>query len=100
MKLIEDENLVEAAIEKGARVVAAIEAAAIPAITEIRARGLMIGLQLDDSVQAKDVMTTCRERGLIICIAKNNVLRVAPPLTIDTETLDAGIGILLDVLKG
>ncbi len=100
MKLIEDENLVDAAIEKGAHATAAIEAAAIPAITEIRARGLMIGLQLDDTIVAKDVMTACRERGLIICIAKNNVLRIAPPLTIDLPTLDAGLAILIDVLKG
>ena len=100
MKLIEDEGLVQAAVDKGARAVAAIEAAAIPAITEIRSRGLMIGLQLDESVVAKDIMTACRERGLIVCIAKNNVLRIAPPLTIDLPTLDAGLAIFLDVLKG
>ncbi len=99
MKLIEDESLVEAAVAKGAHATDAIEAAGIPAITEIRSRGLMIGLQLDDSIEAKAVMTACRERGLIVCIAKNNVLRIAPPLTIDLPTLDAGLAILIDVLK-
>jgi acetylornithine/succinyldiaminopimelate/putrescine aminotransferase len=60
----------------------------------------MIGMTLDDAVAAKDVMMKCLDRGLILCIAKNNVVRIAPPLTIEEDLLEKGTNILIDVLKG
>ena len=56
-------------------------------------------MQLDEAVDAKAVMLDCMDRGLIVCIAKSNVLRIAPPLTIDQATLEAGIDILLDAIR-
>ncbi len=100
MKLIEDENLLDRANQIGQRVADAINAAGIDSVTEIRGKGALVGIQLDDSIQAKDVMMGCMEKGLIICIAKNNVLRVAPALTTEDSVLDAGLAIMIDVLKG
>lgn len=99
MKLIEDENLCDRANELGQVVRTKIEAASLDCVNEIRGRGLLLGLQLDEAVDAKAVMLDCMDRGLIVCIAKNNVLRVAPPLTIDQATLEAGIDILLDAIR-
>jgi len=99
MKLIEDENLCDRANELGQVVRQKIEAASLDCVNEIRGRGLLLGLQLDETVDAKAVMLDCMDRGLIVCIAKNNVLRIAPPLTIDQATLEAGIDILLDAIR-
>ena len=100
MKLIEDENLLDRAVAIGQRVADAINAAGFDCVTEIRGKGALVGIQLDDSIQAKDIMMKCMENGLIICIAKNNVLRVAPALTVEYSVLDKGMGILIDAMKG
>ena len=48
---------------------------------DVRGKGLLIGMRLDEARQAKDVMFECLDRGLIVCLAKENVLRTCrPPL--------------------
>jgi predicted acetylornithine/succinylornithine family transaminase len=100
MKLIEDEDLVNAAAAKGARIVGMLEDAGLACVADVRGKGLMVGMKLDDARPAKDVMLACLERGLILCIAKQNVVRIAPPLVVSDEDIEKGIGILIDVLKG
>jgi len=99
MKLIEDEGLVDRATMLGRQVLATLAAADVPCIQEIRGKGLLIGMQLDEARQAKDVMLQCMDRGLIVCIAKRNVVRLAPALTIDEDDLAKGLEILIDVLN-
>jgi 4-aminobutyrate aminotransferase-like enzyme len=99
MQLIEDENLLERATILGQRAIDTLKDAALPGVRDIRGRGVMIGLTLEQSIEAKEVMLRCMDRGLILCIAKNNVLRIAPPMTVSDEDLDAGLAILIDVLK-
>jgi len=99
MKLIEDEHLVERAETLGQKTMIALRDASLACVTEIRGKGLMIGLVLAKDTPAKDVMTACLEKGLMVCLAKNNVLRLAPPLTIEEDVLETGLGILIDVLK-
>ncbi len=99
MKLIEDEGLVERATVKGDEIVSTLRDANIACIEDIRGSGLMIGLQLDENAKvAKDVMTTCRNRGLLVCVAKNNVLRLAPPLITPDDELRRGVEMLLEAL--
>ncbi len=99
MKLIEERDLVTAAFENGDRTVNAINDARIGCIKEIRYKGLMIGMEIDDSVEAKDLWVKCMDKGLWVCIAKNNVLRLAPALTIGEKDLAEGLEILISVLK-
>ncbi len=99
MKLIEDEDLCTRATQLGQKLIDQITAADIACVKDVRGKGVMIGMTLDDAVVAKDVMMKCLDRGLIICIAKNNVVRMAPPLTIEEDVLEKGTDILIDVLK-
>ncbi len=98
MRLIADENLCSAATSKGERIGSAIKAAGLSCVKEVRGFGLMIGLELDRP--AKPVFLQAMERGLLVCIAQENVLRLAPPLIVPEDVLDAGLEILVDVLKG
>ena len=99
MQLIAEQDLCTRATQLGASITAQIEAAALPHVTEIKGRGLLLGFTLDESVEAKTVMMRCLDRGLIVCIAKNNVVRLAPPLTVEEDTLAAGLEILIDVVR-
>ncbi|MCK5114474.1 MAG: acetylornithine/succinylornithine family transaminase [Phycisphaerae bacterium] len=100
MKLIEDENLLTRAVDLGEKAMQQLTAADLPGVAEIRGKGLMIGLELEESFPAADIWKKCMEAGLIICVAKNNVLRVAPPLTIEQDVLGQGLEILIKVMKG
>jgi acetylornithine/N-succinyldiaminopimelate aminotransferase len=59
--------------------------AALPGVLEVRGRGLLIGAVVDRS--AADVVTACRECGLIVLTAGEDVVRLAPPLTVGAEEI-------------
>ncbi|KAL8653629.1 MAG: hypothetical protein Q9210_001981 [Variospora velana] len=61
-------------------------------ITEIRGRGLILGLQL--AVDPTPVVTAARERGLLIITCGKNTLRFVPPLIISADEVEEGLGIL------
>lgn len=61
-------------------------------VTEVRGRGLLLGLQL--SRDPTPVITAARERGLLIISCGRNTLRFVPPLVISREEIEEGLGIL------
>ncbi|MEZ0323561.1 MAG: aspartate aminotransferase family protein [Hydrogenothermaceae bacterium] len=60
--------------------------------------GLMVGLDLPESIPAKKVMEECLKRGLIIGTAGSNTLRFVPPLIISKQDIDLSIEILKEVI--
>jgi acetylornithine/N-succinyldiaminopimelate aminotransferase len=70
--------------------------AALPGVTEVRGRGLLLGAVLERP--AADVVTECREQGLVVLTAGDDVLRLAPPLTIGEAEVDAALAILGRIL--
>ena len=99
LKLIEDDGLVERAERIGNELMQQLSSLGISSICEVRGKGLMIGIVFDETIDVRTIMSACMERGLLVCVAKNNVIRIAPPLTIDKNLLDEGMAILIDVLK-
>ena len=66
-------------------------------VAGVTGKGLLTGLQL--KALPKPVQNACRERGLLVGVAGNNVLRLAPPLIIEDShvreavaTLDQALG--------
>ena len=59
--------------------------------------GLMIGITLKTK-NAADVVKAALENGLLILTAKEKV-RLLPPLNIDSDELERGIDILIDILE-
>jgi len=97
MKLIEDQDLLAAALQKGAAVVDSVRRAGIGKVKAVRGKGMMIGIELD--VPGKEVFQACLRRGLIINCTQETVLRLAAPLVISDSDLSEGLDILLDVLR-
>ena len=71
--------------------------AALPAVAEVRGRGLLLGAELDRP--AAGVVEACRDRGLLVGSAGESVLRLTPPLTISTAALAHALGVLEEVLS-
>ena len=64
----------------------------LPGVTEVRGRGLLLGAELDRPAQA--VLDESRARGLLVLSAGETVLRLAPPLTVDSEDVGAALTVL------
>ena len=63
-----------------------------PAIKEVRGRGLLIGIEL--TKPAGPVMDACREAGLLVLTAGEKVVRLAPPLIVESGECKRALDIL------
>ena len=70
----------------------------MPHVKEVRGKGMMNGIILEDGVAAKDVANACLANGLLILTAKT-LLRLLPPLNISEKELARGLDILETTLK-
>ncbi|MFY9426187.1 MAG: acetylornithine transaminase [Caldicoprobacterales bacterium] len=57
-------------------------------IKEVRGKGLMLGVELDEEVSGKEIVLDMLNRGFIINCAGNNTLRFVPPLIIQNDHID------------
>lgn len=62
-------------------------------ISEIRGKGLMIGIQLTIS-KAKEIKDMCFDKGYLICNVGNDILRVLPPLVVTRQDIDGFVEML------
>ena len=67
------------------------------AISEVRGSGLILGLQL--TMDPTPIVTTARERGLLIITAGTNTLRFVPPLVISDDEISEGMNILTQAME-
>jgi acetylornithine/succinyldiaminopimelate/putrescine aminotransferase len=72
-----------------------------PLIKEIRYAGLLMALDLDDASLVKKVIQLAIKKGLITdwFLFNDRSLRIAPPLTITFEEIDAACAILISCLN-
>ncbi|WP_319530550.1 aspartate aminotransferase family protein [uncultured Cohaesibacter sp.] len=61
-------------------------------ITEVRGRGLLLGLKL--TMPPAELLAACREEGMLAVPAGDNVLRIVPPLIIGQEEIDFAMNAL------
>jgi acetylornithine aminotransferase/acetylornithine/N-succinyldiaminopimelate aminotransferase len=57
-------------------------------VREVRGRGLLLGMELDESIPAKDVQKIMLHGGFLVCTAGCNTLRFLPPYIISKEDID------------
>jgi ornithine--oxo-acid transaminase len=85
LDVIVGEKLASRARYAGAKIVQGLRAIGSPLITEIRGRGLLIGLPT--TVPAKRLSMALLERGVAAKGTREHVLRIAPPLVIDDDAI-------------
>ncbi len=82
----------EDALEKinftGDYLIAKLNSLNLDPILEIRGKGLMIGIEFNDNIDAKEVVNLLLENNIITCTAKGNVLRLLPPFIITESQID------------
>jgi len=109
IRMMEELDLAGAATRIGARIAARLAAmqADHPGIGDVRGRGAMMAMELvrpgttePDPDAARRIVAACHRAGVITlsCGSYGNVLRLLPPLVIEPELLDDGLGVLADVV--
>jgi acetylornithine/N-succinyldiaminopimelate aminotransferase len=98
VRVILEEGILNHTEEMGEYLVGELEGlkGKFPFITDVRGIGLMIGMEL--SVPAGDIVKKGLERGLLLNVAQDRVLRFVPPLIVTKAEVDEMIGILAGIL--
>jgi predicted acetylornithine/succinylornithine family transaminase len=71
--------------------------AAVPWARGVRGRGLLRGIELEDGVEAMEIVTRAREQGLLVGQATSRVVRLAPPLVAGAAEIDTAARILKEI---
>lgn len=99
MKVIRDENLVENAAKMGEYFMEQLEEIPSPHVKLVRGKGLLIGVVLKPEARgARRFCEALQEKGILAKETHEHVIRFAPPLIIQKETLDWALPIIREVL--
>jgi len=99
LEVILDEGLVERSAELGAWFMEQLRAIESPHVQEVRGRGMMIGVVIKDSSgPARPFCEGLWDRGVLAKETHHQVIRFAPPLTIEKDELEFALEKAREVL--
>ena len=98
--VIREEKLAERSQKLGEYFVEQLTEIPSPHVKEVRGRGLLIGVELKPSAGgARRFCVALQDKGVLAKETHDNVIRFAPPLVIDKETIDWALPLIRDVLN-
>ena len=99
MRFMIENDYSTVAKEKGAYLMNALKAIKSDKIVEVRGMGMLVGIQLPQDFPAGALSAKLLARGFVAGTASGNVLRLAPPLVISYEEMDAFVAALKEELN-
>ncbi len=100
LKLMRSEKISERSAEIGEEAIKALKKVASPKIKEVRARGALIGIDIDRKAGlARNYCEALAKKGVLCKETHETVIRIAPPLIIEKEDLKWGIEKINEVLQ-
>ena len=100
LKVIREEKLAERAQQLGEYFVEQLSEIPSPHVKEVRGKGLLIGVELKPKAGgARRFCEALKSKGILAKETHDNVIRIAPPLVIDKETIDWALPSIRDVLN-
>ncbi len=100
LTVIRDEKLPARAYELGQYFIEQLEEIPSPHVKEVRGRGMLIGVELKPEANgARRFCESLQERGILAKETHEHVIRFAPPLVIDKETIDWALPHIREVLN-
>ena len=99
LNILVDEHLIENAASMGEYTLQRLREISSPWIREVRGKGLLIGIELiPEAGGARRFCETMKDKGMLCKETHENVIRFAPPLIIDRETIDWAVSLIAEVL--
>jgi len=89
LRVIDDDGLLDRARDRGAQLAAALTGA--DHITEVRGKGLMIGVETSGPIARNAVAIARDQHALLINATGDSTLRLVPPLVISPEEVDEAV---------
>jgi ornithine--oxo-acid transaminase len=100
LKVIRDEKLAERSAQLGEYFIEQLTEITSPHVKEVRGKGLLIGVELKPAAGgARRFCEALKARGILAKETHDNVIRFAPPLVIDKETIDWALPSIREVLN-
>ena len=100
LRVIREEKLAERSLELGEYFMEQLSEIPSPHVKEVRGKGLLIGVELKEEAKgARRFCEALQEKGILVKETHDNVIRFAPPLVIDKETIDWALPAIRDVLN-
>lgn len=101
LRYFEDPGFLQDVQRKGARMIKHLTQLANDPKIQVRGKGMMIGIDLADGEQAKQVVAHCFNHGLLLgaCGTGGRVIKLIPPLTIEDSDLDTGMAIVIEAIE-
>ena len=83
---------------QGKRIVDALRS--VPGVVDVRGRGLMLGVELAEGIDAKAIYADLLGLGLIVNAVTPTTLRLVPPITVTDEEIDEAVAMIAASLAG
>jgi len=100
LRVIRDEKLAERSQQLGEYLMEQLSEIPSPHVKEVRGKGLLIGVELHERAGgARRFCEALQEKGILAKETHDNVIRFAPPLVIDKETIDWALPSIREVLN-
>ncbi len=100
LKVIRDEKLAERSAELGEYFIEQLAEIPSPHVKEVRGKGLFVGVELKpEAGGARRFCEALQQQGILAKETHENVIRFAPPLVIDKETIDWALPHIRKVLN-
>jgi acetylornithine/succinyldiaminopimelate/putrescine aminotransferase len=105
LEIIERDGLLGNARTLGYYLASSLRAITSPLVAEVRATGLMIGVQLASNfpkntrTPALEVVTQAMSLGLLVIPAGDSVVRFLPPLNVTRQEIDAAVAKFSETLQ-
>lgn len=100
LRVIREEKLAERSQQLGEYFVEQLSEIPSPHVKEVRGRGLLIGVELKPEAKgARRFCEALQKKGILAKETHDNVIRFAPPLVIDKETIDWALPSIREVLN-
>jgi len=99
LKILVEEKLPARSKEMGDYLVGQLHGLNSPLISDIRGRGLFVGIEIDPALcSAREICEALMHRGLLSKETHETVVRLAPPLVINREEIDWAVEQISEVL--
>jgi predicted acetylornithine/succinylornithine family transaminase len=98
LDIVDDPVLLRHVRELGAYLCGKLEG--LEGVRGTRGRGLMVGVGLEEGIDAAAVGADLLERGLVVNVPRPDTLRLLPPLVIDSDHVDMAVGLIGESLLG
>jgi putrescine aminotransferase len=101
MKLIEDQDLVTRAADKGEYIMATLRAAGASCVKDVRGKGFMIGIEFPTDAIGYEVSKGLFDNGVLVAgtLFSAKTLRIEPPLTLTVKEMDQAVNTIEKVFR-